>query len=510
MTNQSSSEKFLVMDKTKLKQVDVPLECSINLESTQAVERVLTVNVSAEKLTTESLLKEANVSGILAVDLIYLTQDGNVYTNKYTSPFSCKVTDDKIDTNSKIKIKVVSAKGEVSSIHTSLAKVNCLVSLDGYLYNNNEMSYLYNENSDVCTQSEDISVIKMSDVQNSSWTESMEVEVKEPTSKVLYTNTNAFVKDYEIGTNYVSVTCNLDSEIVYLTDEEVPQIKTAHKTSEVKQEIEFSGISKENTCEVSVMVANSDVKTTIENVEKDIKLSLSIPLDVSIVAFETQNLNVVCDLFSVTKNVAITSSSYQSTSFCEPIVFDKKVEGSLTLSENDAPIDKLLAVNYSKVIVTNEYFDMGTYNVGGVIQTNLVYFSEDEARVCSLDVEFPFIISTQTDYTSDYLTDLDIQVCDVDVMVKRGKDVYIDAVVKVRTNVCVASQGAVITDVTYLDDLPQKDCAIEIYFAKAGEKVWDIAKKLCVMPEVLYAQNQDLTEVLEKDEKLAIYYQLNN
>ena len=59
-----------------------------------------------------------------------------------------------------------------------------------------------------------------------------------------------------------------------------------------------------------------------------------------------------------------------------------------------------------------------------------------------------------------------------------------------------------------LDEYPQKDCAIEIYFAKAGENTWDIAKKLNIKEELLYNQNPDLKEILEKDEKLAIYYKL--
>lgn len=71
-------------------------------------------------------------------------------------------------------------------------------------------------------------------------------------------------------------------------------------------------------------------------------------------------------------------------------------------------------------------------------------------------------------------------------------------------------QGAVISELSFTEQVPQKDCAIEIYFAKVGEKIWDIAKKLFVKPEEIYSQNPMVGEVLEKDEKLAIYYQKND
>ena len=50
MTNISSNEKFIVANKTKLANSDVSLECSINLETTETVDKVLAISVNAENL----------------------------------------------------------------------------------------------------------------------------------------------------------------------------------------------------------------------------------------------------------------------------------------------------------------------------------------------------------------------------------------------------------------------------------------------------------------------------
>ncbi len=510
MTNQSSSEKFLTASKSKMAEVEHQIECSVTLEGGEQVDKVLAVNVDCEKLVCESLTKEANVNGTVVVDLIYLTTSGNILSAKYTSPFLHKVHDDKISPSSSVVIKCQNAKGEVSSINSSLAKLNCALTFDGFVYNNEEVSFLSSVESDVCTKEEEISFTTMKNTENSTFVETVQFALKEPAKKVLLTNSEVFVKDYELGTNYVNLTCELENEITYLTDEEVPQIKTVHQKSEIKQDVEIANINSNQTAELDVFVQKSNVKANIEDTEGDIKISLEIPLDVCIRVFENQTKSMICDLYSTTRATEVSSTSYQNTTVCEPIIFDKKIEGSLIVDENESPIDKLLAVNYSKAVVTNEYFDNGTYNISGVVQSNLIYYSEDDVKVNSLDIEIPFAISTQVDYDGEYLTDLDVKVCDVDVLVKRGRDVYFDATIKVRSKVCKTSFGAVISNLGYGDEILEKDCAIEIYFAKAGEKVWDIAKKLNITVEQIYVQNPEIKEVLENDEKLAIYYQKNN
>lgn len=510
MTNQNSSEKFLTASKSKMAEVEHQIECSVNLEGGEQVDKVLAVNVDCEKLVCESLTKEANASGIVVVDLIYLTTSGNILSTKYTSPFLYKVHDDKISPNSNVIVKCKNAKGEVSSINSSMAKLNCTLTFLGFVLNNEEVSFLNSVESDVCTKEEEISFTTMKNSENSTFTESVQIALKEPAKKVLLTSSEVFVKDYELGTNCVSITCELENEITYLTDEEVPQIKTVHQKSEVKQDVEISGAKQEQTAELDIFVQKNGIKTNIEEDNGDIKVSLEVPLDVYVRLFENQTKSVICDLYSTTRATEVSSTSYQNTTVCEPIIFDKKIEGSLIVDEEESPIDKLLAVNYSKAVVTNEYFDNGTYNISGVVQSNLIYYSEDDVKVNSLDIEIPFAISTQVDYDGEYLTDLDVKVCDVDVLVKRGRDVYVDATIKVRTKVCKTTFGAVISNLGYGDEYLEKDYAIEIYFAKTGEKVWDIAKKLNIPVEQIYTQNPDIKEVLENDEKLAIYYQKNN
>ncbi len=507
MTNNNSYDKFLVACKQRLKNLDVALECSVSLDSSESVSKILAVNVEGNCTQVEALTGEAIINGNILVSLVYLTEQGLVGNSAYSSPFSTKIADSCINPTSKVYSKVKSIDAKVQSLNNNTAKVDCLIKLNGYCLNNEEISYLCGASSDVCTMEEQTTFETLTSSLNSSWTENMEITLKEPVRQILSSTCDVYVKDVTSADSFVSVSCELVNKLMYLTDEETPQIKSVYTKSDVKQEVECKEATKESKVELDLNVVKNGVKNSINEKENEIKVSLEIPLDVCVRIYETKSVNLITDLYSVENLTETTSSSYENSVVCEPICFEKKIEGSLTLTEEEPRIDKLLAVNYSKAIVTNEYIDDGEYSLSGVITSNLIYFNDEDNNVNSVDVEIPFVVSTKTDYEGDVLADLSVAVEDVDVMVKKGRDVYVDALIKVRTNVCKNVHGAVISELVYADQVPQKDCAIEIYFAKSGERIWDIAKKLFVKPEEIYSQNPQVHEVLEQDEKLAIYYQ---
>lgn len=507
MANNNSYEKFCLVNKRKLKDLETNLECSVNLESTEAVNKILAVNVDGDVGQIEALTGEASVSGNMLVSIVYATENGLVGDATFTAPFITKAVDTQIKPESKVFVKISSIDAKVRSLSNNVAKVDMQARLKVFCANNEEVEYLSSSSSDVCTLTELTSFTELSGVTKSAWTENMEVEIKEPVNKVLSSSCDVSVKDVECGAGFVSVSCEVVNKLMYLTDEETPQIKTVYTKTDVKQEVESEFATTESKVDLDLMIVKNDVKNNLSDKDDNIKIAIEIPLDVCIRVYSENNINLITDLYSTQSYTNVTTESYENSVPKETIRFEKKVEGSLTLSEDEPRIDKLLAVNYSKAIVTNEYLDNGEYSVSGIITSNLIYFNEDDNMVNSVDVEVPFVVTCQTELEGEILTDLEVMVKDVDVMVKKGRDVFVDATVVVNTSVSKVVRGAIIKELNFVEKVPDKDCAIEIYFAKAGEKVWDIAKRLFIKPENIYLQNPNVGEVLENDEKLAIYYQ---
>ena len=509
MANNNSYEKFYVANKRLLGDTQTNLECSVNLESEEQVKKILAVDISGDILSTESLQGEANASGNLFVTVVYVTESGLVGNASYSSPFVAKITDGEIKPSSKVFAKVLSCVGEVASINSNVAKIDCTASISAFCYQNEEVTFLAQVDSDVCFMQEDAEYFSYADTTKSCWVENLESVLSEGVQKVLSTSLSANLKSTECGAGFVTLNYEIVNKITYLDNAEKPQIKSVYTKQDFAQQVECSNAKPESKVEVCLMIERQNQKTTVEDANDQVKIVAVIPLCAFVSVFEKNSINVFTDLFS-TKNVTNTSTvSYTSTQICAPIVFEKKVEGSLSLSQDEPRIDKLLAENFSKVIVTNYYLTNGEFSASGVIASNLIYFNEDDQMPCSVDIEVPFVVTTQTDLDGEYILDLSVTAKDIDVMVKKGREVFVDATVCIYANVCQSKQEAVISELEYKEELPPKDCAIEIYFGKAGESVWQIAKNLNVMPQKIFSQNPNLPEVLENDEKLAIYYQRN-
>lgn len=472
------------------------------------MQKILSVSVEGNTGQIEPLNGEASVNGNIVLNIVYLSSDGLVGNSTYTSSFIAKATDAKITPSQKIFAKIKNCEAVVNALSNNVAQVDCKVVLAGEMIGNDEITYLSGVGENVYYLSEETNYSRFEGSFNSSWIENVDTVLKQPVKKVVSTNCEVLVKNVESVKNIISVEAQLFTKLLYVADNEESTLKTAYLTTSIKQEIENSLVNDNSYAEVDLTVNKSNLKTTITEKDGEIKIGIEVPIDSVVKVFSTQQIKVTTDLFSTQNLTNVTSSSYLSTNHLDPIYFEKKVEGSLIMGENEPTIDKLLAVNSSKVVVTNESFENGQYSISGIIACNLIYLNEDDNSVNSVDVEVPFVVSTMSDYLDTTMLWSNIILKDVDVMVKKGKDVYIDA------NVCVYSYasknegGAIIVDMDETEPIAKKDCAIEIYFAKQGEKIWDIAKQMNVAPDAILSQNPGVGDMLEKDTELALYYKI--
>ena len=291
MTNKNSYDKFLAVDKKRLKDAEVMLECSVSLDSNEVVSKILAVNVEGNCTQVEALTGEANANGNIVVSLVYLTEQGLVGNSVYSSPFSTKFTDALINAKSKVFGKVANIDAKVQSLNNNTAKVDCLIRLKGFCYNNEEIPYLSEVSSDVCTLEEQSQFETLSGSLNSSWIENMEIELKEPVRKVLSSSCDVYVKDVTSADSFVSIVCEITNKLMYLTDEETPKIKTVYSKTDVKQEVECEFATKQSKAEVSLNVLKNEVKNSISEKENEIKKVL-VALDATDeVVEEAVNIN---------------------------------------------------------------------------------------------------------------------------------------------------------------------------------------------------------------------------
>ena len=119
-------DKVLLMKKYKLEPEQMLLESNIKIEEVSEVTKILaTSSVVDLDRPIEALSSECMVSGKVICELVYLTSEGEINTQKSVSPFNYKLSNENIEGGAKIN---------VPSPHAVRPKINVINSAQIFLF----------------------------------------------------------------------------------------------------------------------------------------------------------------------------------------------------------------------------------------------------------------------------------------------------------------------------------------------------------------------------------------
>ena len=223
-----------------------------------------------------------------------------------------------------------------------------------------------------------------------------------------------------------------------------------------------------------------------------------------------RNQTVIKDMYSTTCELEVSTESFEMTKQLPNEYFETKIDGSLSLDESQPRVDKIMFVGGSNLMVSNAYTKDGEVFVEGVAKTNVVYLNDETNSLHAVTIEVPFVVSDKTNISQNTEVCATVMLYDVDVVVKKGREFYFDAKLKININFDCEEIGAVISGATMTNEYPERDCAIELVFASAGQTAWEVGKATRVSEQTVMLNNPELSFPLEQDENIIIYYQKRN
>jgi len=498
------TNKFNVVKKKRLEGAQFNVECNIVADA--HVDKVLSVCHTAEAESAEVLNGVVNFGGTIDLCVLYLTSDGEVGTTNCSCPFSSKFEDGDIIVGDKIAIKVDVEEYQVISVDGENIRINCLCAQTGTLILNRDVACVKVNDESICVNEEEMFIETFVGEAKECFSVESNVSIREPIKKVVFTDCQATIKSVESGINFVSVSGEVISRILYLTEQD--RFETCYTAEPFKEEIELEGATRESLSEAKVWVKKNSVKCEIEQLERGVALKIFTPIEIKAMSYQEQNQMVIKDIYSITNELEITTESFDMTKQLSSDFFEAKIDGTLSLDEDSLRVDKILFVGGTNLTSTNAYLKNGEIFVEGVAKTNVAYLNDETSSVNSVIVEVPFVVSDKSSVNCEMAEiDVDIHLVDVDVVVKKGREFYFDAKVKVKATYACNEICAVISQINIAGEHEEKDCAIEMVYAIEGQSAWDLAKELKVKEEMIYLQNPEIKFPLEKDENIVVYYQ---
>lgn len=495
------SAKRVVADS---KQINV--ECVINLENNQNVEKVLALTAQTEITQQTNTEKEVKFTGEIFLHLFYLTSEDQIDSVSSICDYSDALKHDVLPEGQSYRATAKIVGINPSSASENLLKVLVTVEVAFVLEGNTEVNIYENFDEACRVKLGEASFVSETETYSANFETAKSLEVKEQISKVLIVDSNAILKSTTAHDGFVTIEGEVFNYIVYAREDgSVAHIQTSEN---FKEELDVEASLATALVEAKLDLSKKSIIVELDQSEESTTIKIVSPMKASVKLYVERQHFIVQDIYSLKNRLEVNESVVSTTSLLPSKYFEGKVEGSLTLTENQPRIDKTLAVSNSKYVISNAYLKDDEIFVEGIVSSNLVYLNDEAESVHSVEVEVPFVTSEKYIVENTENTQVAVQVAlsDCDMLAKRGREIYFDCKIKVYANIWQENTQTVISNVEYKELHREKDSAIEIYFAKMGESFWDIAKELNVEESLVAGQNPGVSNPLESDEKIVVYY----
>ena len=496
------TNKFSVTKKTKLSSSDFSVECNVSVGSD--IGKILSVGVKATDDNYETLNGVLNYSGTVDLKLVFLTDSGEIGSSCHSCNFSSKFENEDIVTGQEAIISLSVIDYQIENISGDSVRIVVNINQSAVICEEKEVDSITCNDDDVCLSNEEIEIVKLLASKKEVFDVESELNIKDNIKKILCPESQVMLKSVESGVNFVSVQGEVTTKILYLTDED--KFESFYVNESFKEEIEVEGVSRENLVEAYLKVKEDGVSTQIDESEKGQVLTVKVPVIAFVRVYQNELVSVVKDLYSLKNEISISTESFENSIVCPLMTIEEKIEGNLTLDEDAPRVDKVLFFCGNNVNLTNIYVEDDKIHVEGIAKTNVVYLNDETNSLNSVQVEVPFTVSEKFDNGCNGAITANAIVTDVDVVVKKGRDLYYDAKVKINLICAHDSISAVISQANANDLLPEKDYAMEVLFAQKDQNAWDIAKSAHVSVEQIMLQNPELVFPLEEDTSVILYY----
>lgn len=487
------------INKSKIPEEQIMLDSTFTAEN--GYTKILWAEVAVQIDNQEPMTKELSYSGKAFFEVHYLDNENKVKKFTNTTPFLNKFINENITPTTKISLVPKVTSVEVDAISE---KVNAVVALDATIYNIGEIEVVTGGDENLCIQSAEEYTETLLKDDCTTFNQEITLDITDKMSNVLGVKSCVVVKDIIPNKDYFTVEGEVHTVVKYITQsDESERVQTMNFVENFRREIEANGLTNEGKVDVCAHIKYDAYKYDVNR--ETSKIDIVAPICICYKAFDKMPISVANDLFSLTHGLSVVTNSYTKTDMQTPEYLETKVEGSMAIDDSQPRIDKIVGFSDASLNITNFFAQDGMFTIEGIISFDIAYLNDETGTVNTTHIELPFSVNAKLQIPNDAILFPEINLSDVEITARRGREIYLDAKLKSLINYALKSEGAVITSAEEGEAYEEKKHAIEIYFGKAGDDLWDIARELRIKPETISIQNPNLVLPLEQNENIVVY-----
>ena len=335
----------------------------------------------------------------------------------------------------------------------------------------------------------------------------LELDLPSSISKILCVESKVVLSKAEAGNDLVVLHGENYTNMIYLTADEQPKLKSQKYAQEFNHELLANNITTADVVTATLQNAVTQYELQGELSSTKGTILLKNQLKANIFVRQNKSYEAVVDAFCPNYLLNNEYSSFVSQKLLSSDLNFEKIDGSIVLGEDSPRIDKVLAVCAGNVVVKSSEISDDGIKIAGALNCNIIYvLDDDNASTQSVFAEVPFNINLKKNgINDDNSYKLNIVAKEIEARNKKSKEIDILAELAIETTILNNVTEANLQAVTLGDKRTQNASAMGVYIVSQAQDLWEVSKALAVPSELIMEQNPDLQFPITSPQRLIIY-----
>ena len=421
--------------------ISVPIDANVNIKN------ILDINSYLFDEKVECVNGKAIVSGKIGIKVLYIDTDNITNTLSDSQSFSESYLDPSITADSYINISNSYILNSILSNDGTL-KLNCEINITPVVYMNLGLSNKADGFENMITKKSELKTTCISNVVNTSFDYTANIETKDNISKILNHNayfsaTNVTAKD-----DYAVVEGKLFSCLLFETNkDDETRIKEVRDVFNLKMDVPISSLSQDCQLDLSFRVDKSGESISTEVEDDNNIVTILNKIKVCGVAIKEVSVEVVDDMYSTDNELELTTTSRD---YFKNILIqncNESVNNELIISDDETAIDEIISNLNAVPEITNTYIKDEFVYVEGVVTSYIVYLDENK-EYKQKATEVPFIINTKCQASALNCVNTSVTIEDCKTKAKRGTIIEIEYLLNISVCVYIKDSKEIIDNIS--------------------------------------------------------------